>query len=108
MSNADFKWHACLQGALVIVHVSVLCTQFPAAVWLLFQSLTRPWLLLLISCPVLPGIRSTNRIVKLVRAIRKGWISTGKAKRAQQQQRQQVYLLWGDDDQVSKKYTHDL
>jgi hypothetical protein len=39
------------------------------------------------------------RIVKLVRAIRKGWIKTGKAKRAEQQQ-PQVYLLWGDDDQV--------
>jgi hypothetical protein len=40
--------------------------------------------------------------VKLVRAIRKGWIKTGKAKRAEQQQ-PQVYLLWGDDDQVSTK-----
>jgi hypothetical protein len=41
-----------------------------------------------------------RRIVKLVRAIRKGWIKTGKAKRAEQQQ-PQVYLLWGDDDQVN-------
>eukprot|EP00882_Tetradesmus_deserticola_P034044 GHRQ01038944.1.p1 GENE.GHRQ01038944.1~~GHRQ01038944.1.p1 ORF type:complete len:116 (+),score=45.11 GHRQ01038944.1:43-348(+) len=51
-----------------------------------------------------PRVASPHRIVKLVRAIRKGWIKTGKAKRAQQQQ-PQVYLLWGDDDQADTDKT---
>lgn len=35
--------------------------------------------------------------MKLVRAIRKGWLKTGKQR---QKQEQPLYLLWGDDDQV--------
>jgi general stress protein 26 len=40
------------------------------------------------------------RVVQLVRAIRKGWLKTNK-QRQQRAEEQQVYLLWGDDDQVS-------
>lgn len=49
------------------------------------------------SCAVLL-LPTTNRIVKLVRAIRKGWLKVGK--RRQRPQEQPMYLLWGDDDQV--------
>jgi hypothetical protein len=42
---------------------------------------------------------SLHRIVKLVRAIRKGWLKVGK-RRQRPQQQQPMYLLWGDDDQV--------
>lgn len=52
----------------------------------------------------IPSKHEEAKIVKLVRAIRKGWIKTGKAKRAQQQQ-PQVYLLWGDDDQADSAKT---
>jgi hypothetical protein len=40
------------------------------------------------------------RVVKIVRAIRNGWIKTRKQKAAEAKQEQEVYLLWGDDDQV--------
>lgn len=43
-----------------------------------------------------------HRIVKLVRAIRKGWLKVGKQRRSKPQE-QQVYLLWGDDDQVGMR-----
>jgi hypothetical protein len=36
--------------------------------------------------------------VKLVRAIRKGWLKVGKQRRRPQEQ--PMYLMWGDDNQV--------
>jgi hypothetical protein len=66
----------------------------PCSATAVVTDFTNLWL----SCCVIVIV--VNRIVKLVRAIRKGWIKTGKAKRAEQQQ-PQVYLLWGDNDQVS-------
>lgn len=49
--------------------------------------------MLTVPCPV-----AACRIVKLVRAIRKGWLKVGK--RREKRQEPPVYLLWGDDDQV--------
>lgn len=43
--------------------------------------------------------KTPNRIVKLVRAIRKGWLQVGK-RRSGNTKEQPVYLMWGDDDQV--------
>lgn len=48
--------------------------------------------------------RLPNRIVKLVRAIRNGWLKTRKQKREEAKKEQEVYLLWGDDDQVGSLF----
>ncbi len=45
------------------------------------------------------------RIVKLVRALRKGWIKTT-AERAAVQQEVEAYLLWEDDGLISSKTPH--
>jgi hypothetical protein len=56
------------------------------------------------ACSVLIGvccclfIAAACRIVKLVRAIRKGWLKVGKQR--EKRQEPSMYLLWGDDDQV--------
>eukprot|EP00879_Flechtneria_rotunda_P015927 GHRR01016656.1.p1 GENE.GHRR01016656.1~~GHRR01016656.1.p1 ORF type:complete len:555 (+),score=167.55 GHRR01016656.1:411-2075(+) len=53
-----------------------------------------------------PSKWEEKKIVKLVRAIRKGWIKVGK-QRPRPQERS-VYLLWGDDDQASGKQPNGL
>lgn len=45
------------------------------------------------------------RIVKLVRALRKGWIKTTAERRAVQQE-PEAYLLWEDDGLISSKTSH--
>jgi len=45
------------------------------------------------------------RIVKLVRALRKGWIKTTAERRAVQQE-PEAYLLWEDDGLISSKTPH--
>lgn len=37
-----------------------------------------------------------------MRAIRNGWIKTRKQKAEEAKKEAEVYLLWGDDDQVGK------
>lgn len=51
-------------------------------------------------CTCLPLFPTLPRIVKLVRAIRNGWIKTRKQKAAEAKKEAEVYLMWGDDDQV--------
>ena len=46
---------------------------------------------------------ATRRIVRLVRALRKGWIQTTAERAAVQTREQPAYLLWEDDGLVSDK-----
>lgn len=64
-------------------------------------ALTHEWWCPVLSCLCCCCPRPTNRIVKLVRAIRKGWLKVGK--RRQRPQEQPMYLMWGDDDQVGEQ-----
>lgn len=51
----------------------------------------------------IPSKWEEKKIVKLVRAIRNGWIKTRKQKASEAKKEQEVYLLWGDDDQVANR-----
>eukprot|EP00878_Enallax_costatus_P022018 GHUV01023341.1.p1 GENE.GHUV01023341.1~~GHUV01023341.1.p1 ORF type:complete len:177 (+),score=38.84 GHUV01023341.1:913-1443(+) len=53
----------------------------------------------------IPSKWEEKKIVKLIRAIRKGWIRTDKQR---QKQEQPLYLLWGDDDQAAEKTSNGL
>jgi hypothetical protein len=48
----------------------------------------------------IPSKWEEKKIVKIVRAIRNGWIKTRKQKREEARREDEVYLLWGDDDQA--------
>lgn len=49
----------------------------------------------------IPSKWEEQKVVKLVRAIRKGWLKVGKQRKKPQEQ--PMYLLWGDDDQTADK-----
>ncbi|GBF97452.1 hypothetical protein Rsub_10375 [Raphidocelis subcapitata] len=51
----------------------------------------------------IPSKWEEKKIVKIVRAIRNGWIKTRKQKREEARKEDEVYLLWGDDDQAANK-----
>ncbi|KAI8473407.1 MAG: NUC169 domain-containing protein [Monoraphidium minutum] len=51
----------------------------------------------------IPSKWEEKKVVKLVRAIRNGWLKTRKQKREEARKEAEVYMLWGDDDQVASK-----
>jgi hypothetical protein len=51
--------------------------------------------------PSLPPLSRVRRIIKLVRAIRKGWLKTSEQKHKAEEP--PVYMLWGDDSQTADK-----
>ncbi len=79
-----------------------LCWRHPS-VRTVLASLPCPLPLCLHVCGVPHAVRALRRIVKLVRAIRKGWLKT--SEQQQKAQEPPVYLLWGDDGQVADQGT---
>lgn len=77
----------------------------PEEKWLLLRRRWRRRLLLLLRSLVIHFLHgSIRRIVKLVRAIRKGWLKTNEQKRkARVPDQQPLYLIWADDNQASDK-----